>query len=146
MDKVQESSWEETHQEDGEHQRAGLDVLSPVLEGLFEHNDDPNVADNRNHQWNQKTDDGKNQVVGQQEGEAEGVVVTSEHIVAGCTVQLREPIALLNQELWDDSYSKHPPHPQADPGRAHLLGQPFVHEGVHHSDVALHTNAGKRHG
>lgn len=30
MEKMQDSSWEKTHQEDGEHQRAGLDVHRPV--------------------------------------------------------------------------------------------------------------------
>lgn len=146
MDKVQDSSGKETHQEDAKNQRAGLDVLSPVLEGVLELNDDPNVAENWDHQWSQKTDDCKNQVVGEQKDEAEGAVVAGEHIVAGSTVQLREPEALPNQELWDDGCSKHPPHPQADPGCAHPLGQAFVHEGVHHSYVALDANAGQRRG
>lgn len=66
--------------------------------------------------------------------------------MAGDAIQLGKRIALLDEELGDDSGTKHPPHGQADPGGAHPLGKGFVHERVHHSQVALDADAGQRLG
>lgn len=75
-----------------------------------------------------------------------GVVVQRQHVVAGDEAQLGEPVALLDEELRHDGGTEHPPHTHADPGGAHPLGEAFVHEGVHHSQVALDADAGQRLG
>lgn len=66
--------------------------------------------------------------------------------MAGDAADLREPIALLDEELGDHSSTKHPPYGHAHPGSAHPLGEAFVHERVHYSQVALDADAGQRLG
>lgn len=66
--------------------------------------------------------------------------------MAGYAAHLGEPKALLHQELGDDSGAKHPPHGEADARRVRPLGESFVHERVHHSQVALDADAGQRLG
>lgn len=66
--------------------------------------------------------------------------------MAGDGAQLREPIALLDEELRDDSSGKHNPHSYRHPGTAHPLRETLVHERVHYSQVALDADAGQRLG
>lgn len=75
-----------------------------------------------------------------------GVRAQRQYVMAGDAAHLREPIALLDEELGDDGGTKHPPYSHAHPGSARPLGEPFVHEGVHHSQVALDADAGQRLG
>lgn len=73
-------------------------------------------------------------------------VIQGQHIMAGCAVELRKPVALLDDELWDDCDTKHPPQSQGHPGSAQPLGHTFVHERVYHSQVGLDADASQRHG
>ena len=66
--------------------------------------------------------------------------------MAGEASQLRERVALLDEEFRDNGGSKHRPHGQRSPGSALPLGQGFVLERVHYSQVALDADAGQRHG
>lgn len=66
--------------------------------------------------------------------------------MAGGAVQLGDPEALLDQQLRGDARGEHPPHGHGHPGGARLLGEAFVRERVHHSDVALGADAGQRLG
>lgn len=66
--------------------------------------------------------------------------------MAGDGVQLREPIALLDDQLRDDSSCKHDPHGYGHTGTARPLWETLVHERVHHSQVALDADAGQRLG
>lgn len=75
-----------------------------------------------------------------------GAVVQRQYVMAGDSAQFREQIGLLDEELRDDSGTKHPPYGQADPGSAHPLGKTFVHERVHYSQVALDADACQRLG
>ncbi len=75
-----------------------------------------------------------------------GVRAQRQYVMAGGAAHLREPIGLLDEELGDDGGTKHPPYSHAHPGCAHPLGEAFVHEWVHHSQVALDADAGQRLG
>lgn len=144
MEEVQDSGGSETQQEDDEHQRAGLDVHRPVQVRSVELADNSDVARDRERQRRHQAEDGQEQVVIEQEGV--GVVVQRQHVMAGDEVHLREPIALLHEELGDDGGAEHPPHGHADPRRARPLGESLVHERVHHGQVALDADAGQRLG
>lgn len=63
--------------------------------------------------------------------------------MAGDAAQPTEPIALLDEELWDDSSGKHHPHSYGHPGAAHPLRETFVQERVRYSQVALDADAGQ---
>lgn len=56
MDEVQQSGGSETHQEDDEHQRAGLDVHRPVVVWLLQLMDDSDVTPDRDHQRHQEAE------------------------------------------------------------------------------------------
>lgn len=144
MEEVQQSSGEKTHQEDGQHQRAGLDVQPPVVGGLFQLTDDPGVAHQRDPQWHQEAEDAQEDVVVEQGSVEAGV--QREDIMAGDEVQSWESVALLGEELGDHSSTKRHPHGRGDPGRAHPLRKAFVHERVHNGHVALDGDAGQRLG
>lgn len=144
MEKVQDSSRDEAHQEDGKHQRAGLDVHCPVDVRSRELVDYLDKAHDCSHKRHNETNHGKNQVVVDQKGMR--AVVQGQHIVTGCTVELRKPETLLDEELWDDGGTKHPPQSQGHPAYAHPLGHTFVLEREHHSQVALYADAGQRQG
>lgn len=144
MEEVQGSSGSKTHYKDDKHQRAGLDVHCPVVVRSVELAHDSGVAYSRDHQWHQKAEDGEKQVVVEQEDVR--VVVQRQHIVAGDAAHLREPIALLDEELGDGGGTKHPPYSHTDPGSARPLGKTSVHERVHYSQVALGAEAGQRLG
>lgn len=144
MEEVQDSSGSETQQEDHKHQRAGLDVHGPVVVRSVELTHDATVAHNRNHQRHQEAEDGQKQVVVEQED-----VEFGEHgqdVMAGDASHLREPIALLHQELGDHGGPERRPHCQGDPRSDRPFGEAFVHERVHHGQVALDADAGQRLG
>lgn len=108
---------------------------------LVELVDDSGVAHNSHHQRRQEAKDGQDQVVVEQEDM--GVTVQRQHVMAGNAAQLREPIALPDEELGDNGGSKDHPDGQRDPASAHPLGERFVHERVHYSQVALDADAGQ---
>lgn len=62
VEEVQDSSRSEAHQEDDEHQRAGLDVHGPVVVGLVQLAHDAQVAHNGDQQGQQEAEDGQKQV------------------------------------------------------------------------------------
>lgn len=66
--------------------------------------------------------------------------------MAGGSVHLREPVALLQEEFRQDGGPKHTPHSQAHTRRVHPLRKLFIHERVYHGQVTLDTDADKRHG
>lgn len=144
MEEVQDSGWSETHQEDDEDQRAGLDVRGPVVVRSVQLAHDAAVAHGRDHQGEQEAEGGQEQVVVEQEHV--GVVVQGEYIMAGDAAHLGEPIALLDEELGHHGGAEHPPHGHADPGGARPLREAFVHEGMSHGQVALDADAGQRLG
>lgn len=66
--------------------------------------------------------------------------------MAGGAIHLEDPVALLDEELGGDACRKHPPHGHCHPGGARPLGETFVQERVHHSDVALDADTSQRLG
>lgn len=66
--------------------------------------------------------------------------------MAGGAVHLRDPVALLDEELRDNACSEHPPHGHGHPGGVRPLGEAFVRKRVHHSNVALDADTGQRLG
>lgn len=66
--------------------------------------------------------------------------------MAGGAIHLEDPVALLDEELRGDACRKHPPHAHCHPGGARPLGETFVQERVHHSDVALDADTSQRLG
>lgn len=80
---------------------------------LVELTDDFDEAEDAGHQRSQEAKDGQDQVVVKQEHV--GVLSQREDVVAGDAMQLRKPVALLDQEFWDDSGSKHSPNSHSNP-------------------------------
>lgn len=142
MQEVKDSRGQEAHQKYSQHQRAGLDVHRPVQVRPVELADDPAKTRDRDHQRRQEAQGGQDKVVVEQE--VMGALVQRQHVVAGCAVQLGDVVALLHEKLWDDGRRKRHPQGQADPGGAHPLGHPLVHERVRHGQVALDADAGQR--
>lgn len=66
--------------------------------------------------------------------------------MAGGAVHLRNPVALLDEELRGNTCSKHPPHGHSHPGGVRPLGEALVHKRVHHRNVALDADTGQRLG
>lgn len=66
--------------------------------------------------------------------------------MAGGDVQLRQLVALLDEELGDDGGTKHHPYSQTHIGSACPLGHTFVHEWMHYSHVTLDADASQCQG
>lgn len=66
--------------------------------------------------------------------------------MAGGAIHLGDPVALPDEELRGNACCKHPPHGHCHPGGTLPLGETFVHERVHHSEVALNADTSQRLG